>query len=474
MSARTNRHKQYTAMLNTWRKCRDARLGEDVIKLNGEKYLPKLGGQDDDEYAAYKTRGRYYNAFDKTILGHTGLAMRKPLIITAPDALEPLLDDIDRKGADVRGYVKRILEELLEVGRSGTLIDFSRVDESATVADSEGARVYWAHYLTEDILDWRYEDKKLVYVVVRELVEGKIGSDDDDYKYRVLRIDEESGNYVQEIFMGKSETAAEEITPTLGGSPLKEIPFIFHQVDFDLDVDQPPLLDLVNLCLSWYRLKADHMHALHYIALPTPWATGVDEKEMPTTIGPQKIWGIASVDAKVGILEFTGAGVSAIVDELKSMEDQMAVIGARILMPDSVAENTATASTLRSISETSDLASLVIIIAKQLNAMLEFTSLWAGIAGEVDAMMDTKFIPKEMDAQMVTALVATWQSGGIDQDTLIDNFQKAEIIDPEKDIDEMKANIENEEGERMEKAAQAIADATAAAGGNEEEEDDDE
>lgn len=161
------------------------------------------------------------------------------------------------------------------------------------------------------------------------------------------------------------------------------------------------------------------------------------------------------------------------------MEDQMAILGSRILLPDLV-ENTATAAKLRSMSETSDLATIIIILTKQINRLYEFTVTWAGaVSAEEDGIeLDTNFLPKEMDAQLLTAMVGAWQATAFDRNVLNDNLLKAEIIDAETDLDEMLANIEAEEGDRMEKAAQSIANATEAAAGpedspNQNEEEDD-
>jgi hypothetical protein len=173
------------------------------------------------------------------------------------------------------------------------------------------------------------------------------------------------------------------------------------------------------------------------------------------------------------MLEFTGAGVEAIEKELKVMEEQMAIIGARILLPE-ISENTATASTLRSIAETSDLASIVIILERQFNNMLDFTAAWANIAGDTEINWDKQFLPHPMDGAMLTAMVAAWQSGGFDYETLVTNFKKAEIVDPEKTIEELQEATEAEGDERMRKAAEAMAALEAQGNDDEEDEENDE
>jgi hypothetical protein len=456
MSYATDFHRDYTIMSKIWQRCRDAKAGEDAVKNRGEVYLPRLGGQDDDQYNSYKMRARFYNAFNKTIRGHVGLATRKPILVEQPESLEPISNNIDRNGSNITAYVKSLISELLEVGRVITLVDFTKLDAEATMLDAVTARPYWIQYKAEEFIDWHYtDDGILIYAVFRELMEQRGSHYRERYRYRVCELIK--GVYTQTVYEEESSAPVEVITPKIGGNSLDFIPAIVHQTDYDTTVDLPPLLDLVNLCMSHYRLKADQSHALHYVALPTPYVIGVDPQDdnFPKTIGPQQVWGISSPDAKVGMLEFTGAGVEAIDRELRSMEEQMAIIGARILLPE-VSENTATASTLRSISETSDLSSVITILERQVNMMFEFTALWASVSGETSIAMDKNFLPAQMDGATMTAMVAAWQNGGFDYETLVQNFKRAEIIDPEKTIEELQAATDAEGEDRMRKVAEAM------------------
>ena len=50
-------HPDYDARALDWSRARDVLAGEDAIKAAGEKYLPRLDSQTDDEFAAYRKRG---------------------------------------------------------------------------------------------------------------------------------------------------------------------------------------------------------------------------------------------------------------------------------------------------------------------------------------------------------------------------------------------------------------------------------
>ena len=460
----TQTHDDYGVYLPIWTKCRDTRGGEDSVKAAGETYLPRLDGQTDTQYEAYKMRSRFFNAFGKTIDGHLGLATRKQIMMEVPPASEELLENVDRKGNTLEEYIKAVLADTLEVNRGGTLVDYPVVQDGETQADAAGKNPYFVYYKAEHIRDWRYdESNQLVYVLLREELPKEERNLQNGIRYRYRELKLEDGRYTQTLTVDGEEGAREAVTPQMDFKALDAIPFVFHQSKTDNDIQAPLLIDLVNLTLSHYRLKADHAHALHYAALPTPWITGVDSdsKDSPTTIGPQTVWKISAPEAKVGMLEFTGQGVAAIKEELTSMEDQMAILGSRVLLPE-MAEHTATASKLRSISETSDLANTVLTLEKQFNQLLEILLSWAGIAGEVEVDMPTDFMPTEMDAPMITAMVGAWQQGAFDFDTLVKNFQKAEIIEADTNMEEMKAAIADEDEQRVLNAAKAMQ----AVGGN--------
>lgn len=461
-------HPEYAYMLARVRRCRHAREGEDAVQAQGTLYLPRLALQSDEEYEAYKKRARFFNAVARTITGYTGLVFRKPITIDNPESMDPLVENIDRSGSSVGAYAKLVIEEVLTVGRAGTLLDYTRVEGTYPHQESVEERPYWALYQSENILNWEYQEGVLTYVLLREHLTRRNAFYQRHQvliRYRELYL--EDGVYKQKIYIEDAATKEgiplkpvdEEIVPEIEGQTFDRIPFVFHQPDFTERVNVPPLIDLVNLNMSHYRLEADHHHALHYVALPTPWYTGIDptDPNAPTTIGPQKIWGTANPDAKFGMLEYTGAGIGSIKAELQTMEDQMAMLGARLLINENVGEATATATKVRSISETADLAAIVFVVNTQFDNLLDLTAAWAGNAEQdISMTINRQFLPPELDAQMILALVKSWQEGAYDYDTLVQNLQKGEIVDQNLEPEELEQRVEEENQQRMESAAQAV------------------
>ena len=74
-------HPDYDTRLPAWLRARDVLAGEDAVKTAGEKYLPRLASQTDDEYKSYKARAAFFNASARTAEGFIGLVCRLPPFI---------------------------------------------------------------------------------------------------------------------------------------------------------------------------------------------------------------------------------------------------------------------------------------------------------------------------------------------------------------------------------------------------------
>jgi hypothetical protein len=154
------KHPQYVKRANEWQRCRDCVDGQDAVYLRRYEYLPKLKDQTDADYKAYQRRALFFNATQRTVEGMVGLVFRKPPQVEAPAGMKPMLDDVTMADDPLPGFAQGMVEEVLQTGRFGLLIDFPRVDEPApTVAQAEasGARPFITGYQAESVLNWEQE-----------------------------------------------------------------------------------------------------------------------------------------------------------------------------------------------------------------------------------------------------------------------------------------------------------------------------
>lgn len=449
------KHKEYTENYEAWERCEHAAEGQDEIHEYGVKYLPRLSGQTDQEYFAYKQRALYYNATARTIDGLTGMLFMKPETIEAPAAMDNIIADVTMGGLSLHQFAEMISEEVITIGRCGVLVDYPPIVNAVTLAQAQaqGARPYATMYDAESIINWKTgrinNVEQLTLVVLEE--ENEIPVDEFEFKcepqWRVL--DLVNGAYRQRVFRKDKRgefILVEEIFPQINGRVINKIPFEFFGVrDNSPCVNKPPLLDLVDVNLSHYRTTADYEHGLHFTGLPTPVVTGYysDDKSASLRIGSGTAWLLPDPQSKAFYLEFTGQGLGELREALRSKEAMMATLGARILAPEKRAAEAAQTANIHRSSENSVLASIAQSISVGLTHVMEWLRDWSNITGDVKVELNRDFIPNSMTAQDVDVLVKSWQAGAISANVLFENLVAGDIISQETSFDDEQERIKS-------------------------------
>ena len=174
-----NTHPDYDAARPDWIRARDGLAGEDAVKAGGEKYLPRLDSQTDEEFHSYKKRASFFNATARSAGGFVGLIFRRPPFVKIPEATPPrigngsgstspqpsppaervpatgvgralagFLNDADMLGTTLASYAKAVVSEVVGIGRAGSLVDWEGDIEK---------RAYVSLYSAEQIINWRVE-----------------------------------------------------------------------------------------------------------------------------------------------------------------------------------------------------------------------------------------------------------------------------------------------------------------------------
>src|SRR5262245_18163604 len=118
-------HPDYDSSLDSWQRIRDVMAGDAAIKRGGDRYVPRLDSQTDDEFQAYVERGFFYNATARTVSGYIGMIFRRDPVLQLPDtsapvnaALKTFANDVDLLGTTLDSYSKRIVTEVISVARA--------------------------------------------------------------------------------------------------------------------------------------------------------------------------------------------------------------------------------------------------------------------------------------------------------------------------------------------------------------------
>jgi len=478
--------------------------GEDAVKAAGEKYLPRLDSQTDEEFAAYVERASFFNATARTAEAYLGLIFRRPPFVKLPgdggqrsevrgqktglgQAMEEFANDADMLGTSLTAYAKIVVGDVIGLGRAGTLVDWEGGGATGQGAEQ---RAYATLYRAEQIINWRVERVNgrsvPTLIVLRENAENALGSSEDDFEsslveqIRVLRLvpGQDGGVFCrvdlwQEkerpwsrwagLRRGKTEwVLVESRVPRRLGKPLPLIPFVFHGPRHSRpDVDRGPLEDIIAVNLDHYRLDADFKHGLHFTALPTAWVSGFD-KTASLRIGSSSAWVSETPGATAGFLEFTGQGLTTFERAMDRDERLMTILGSRMLEEAKRVGETATAIELRQSGEYSILGGVAFSVSESLTQVLRWVYWWNSteelpddVSGEqVMMQLNTDFSTKGLASQDVQAIVAAWQAGAISQDTMHELFRRGEVLPEGRTNEEEAALIEQQ---RREDAKRALA-----------------
>ncbi len=462
------KHPDYLKALERWKRNRDVLSGEDAVKAAGEKYLPRIGAQTDEEYKAYLKRASFFNATARTHDGLTGMQFRKPPAAELPGQLKDWQLDIDLAGTPLEKFVQRAASDDIAVGRGGILAEYPRAELRERTDDetrAEGLRPYLVYYPAESILDWREGrvNNRTTLAFLKLAHRSEEPKPDDPWvmqavdRIRVYRLTPE-GATVETYRNGKDGWVLEEppVALFMAGKPADEIPFVFTS---GVQVEKAPLDDLVSMNLSHYRTVADYENSAHWASVPTPVFIGDIVSPDGQPVAEVKLGSASGInlglggDAKMLQAEME-EGLGAVLDR---KETYMAILGARILAPDKRQVEAAETAAIHRAGENSVLATRANAVSSAVKKALEFMARFANISGSIDYDINTDYFPQPMSAQELTAIVSSWMNGALTDTELFDALKAGEVIKHDKDYEEHAAEAEDAQRRKDESADAALA-----------------
>lgn len=374
---------------------RDAYKGERQVKSKNTVYLPMTSAQIIDgglnsiesvgfkAYDAYKKRARFPNFTREAIQQALGMMHSQPPEIKLPKAMEGITS---RMGEPLSVLLQKINTEQLLTGRVGLMAD---MPENPGPGED---MPYLATYIPERITNWddgRVEQivpQRLNLVILNES-EFERGSDfswQEKQKYRVLVMgdlldNETEGLYQQGVFEDGHFVESELIAPSWRGRTLQKIPFVFiNSCDITPDVDDPPLLDLGNMCMTIYRADADYRQNLFMQGQDTFVTIGgaFDDTDEVRVGAGSRVDLPQGGDAKyVGV---TSAGLSEQRQALENLERRAGSMGAQTLDSTSRERESGDSLRIRVAARTADLNTIADTGAAGLEQVLKICAEWMG------------------------------------------------------------------------------------------------
>jgi len=441
---------EYTYRSKQWKEIRDCVEGNPAIKRAGEVYLPRMSGMTDPRYEAYKNRAIFVNYVEQTLMGTHGMIFRRRPTVEIPKQIEDIINNIDRKGNSLYQFLSDSVLDMMQTCFGGFLIDVSAVGTNLTVfeADKQGIRPYVTYYKAESIINWKFKvvNGTMVprVVVLKELVEENpedMFSHELVEQYRVLCFDE-NDNYQQLLIrVYESQDKDEEPRYEVEERPffyknkkIKYIPFVFAPYDVP---EKPMLLDIADVNIGHYMMTADYKNGVHLTTLPTGYTTGhkpevdANGNVMPVLLGADQFLQLEEEGAKVGILNYSGEGLTHNENALNSAELQMVVLGSRIITPEKGISETAESANIHRAGENAKLASFANNVSDRITRVLKMICELEGIDERVSVQLCTDYETQGFDANTLNAMANIFSQGKMPLYVLYSMMMRGEFLSPD-------------------------------------------
>jgi hypothetical protein len=349
-----------------------------------ERYLPKHPAESDGVYRQRIKKAFLDNFVGMAIEKANGKIFSQEIAVAdLPPEIETLIENIDRQGRSLNAFIMDVSAQAFCDGISFAMVDMPRKPEGAvTLAEEQalGLRPYAVHVKPSSVLETLSEMIGGVETLTRVRIKECVSVPDAEWGYteieQVRVWYKESGLVRWELYRQGGEFKA-WVMVDQGFTTFKNIyliPFYTNRTGFMEGL--PPFQNIAESTVEHWQWKSEHAHALSMCCFGMYTATGVPE-EFAFQVGPAKTQTCTSPDAKFGVLETSGEGVTLAENALKAIESRIESAGVSLRV-ENAGTVTATAAALDS-DETN--AGLKAVAHGFSNSIEQMVSAFAEILG---------------------------------------------------------------------------------------------
>lgn len=453
-------------VLAKYRKIRDVIEGEERIKECGTLYLPMPNAHDKspsniERFKAYLVRAIFYNVTGRTLIGLVGQIFMRDPVIKVPPLLDSILKDVDGSGVTIEQQMQAACDYTCAYARGGLLIDYPSTnvvneDEDGNITGATVEQLVKGEiratitlFSPWQIVNWRKATigAKTFFTLI--VISEAYCVEDDGFEmkeagqFRVLKLDQATGNYIQEIWRENTPSKYSEYKELRGnyqrktiinmigadGTPLKEIPFTFvGGKNNDANVDMPHMSDMANINIGLYRNSADYEESCFMVGQPTPVITGLTNEwiktvfeSKPVTFGSRAaILLPASGDAKL----IQATENTMLKEAMEDKINHMISLGAKLIQPKDV-QRTAFEVKTDTATEGSVLSSVANNVSAAYTFALNWCAKFMGAPETCEAQLNNDFDMTALSPEQQTQVMLQWAQGGISFTEMRKQLKKA-------------------------------------------------
>lgn len=446
-------HPEYRQRFAQWTKIRDCIEGEDAVKSRMETYLPRRARQNDESYKADLARASFFNATGRTQQSLLSSIFRRPGVVRLPTAMST--ESVTRDGMSVKKVSRWLAEQVIAVTRAGAFVDLP-------AEESQVPQPHLCLYHAEHILSWHEEKGVLKMVLLAERIRDSATTTNmfniqNKWQCRMLALDE-YGEYYQlvgspQFFTNMtSPPVAGRVYPEVYGRRIDSIPFrFFGAIKNSSEVEKPLILDIADLNIKHYIASANLERSRAFVGSPvyttfTSGNSGDDDEAL--VVSPEVVWEFEAND-KAEILEFKGSALSSLENGMEEKEEQMRVMGARLVSQrKNAAARSAGADSEATNSDDATLLDVVESVSEGVTWLLKIMARWTrNPEKDVMVVLNKHFNAPNIGARELRAIDACLNRSLRPKD-IFQLLQEAGLISDDENEDEYISWIEKLKAEQ--------------------------
>lgn len=444
----------YGEMSQSWPLLHALLGGTRAMRAGGVKWLAQEPRESSENYKVRLSRCVLFEAYKRVI----SLICAKPFskeVSTKgelPAEFDGFINNVDRLGADLTDFSKKLMYDATVHGLTHILVDFPKTGGQQTYSDERygSAKPFFRHLTPVQVIGWKTSQDPtsgreiLTQLRIQETMLADAGEFGQTQTKSIRVINVNDFQIYEQIEEGGEYILNTEKSGTIT-SPFNYIPLVtvyFNQTGY-MTAD-PPLEDIAQLNLTHWQSTADHRNYLRFCRIATIKAFGFSKAEIDAgiTISPNSVTSSANPEAKLDFLEHSGQAYEAGVKDLQLIQDQMEVLGLKPLVA-GTAKSTAAGKIIDENNQDSQCQAWIRALESGLGAAFDLAHQWLGLTPsddfEIDIFNDFKVTATGSDD--VDKLLKMRDSAipQISYETFINETRRrgllSEEVDPQKEME---------------------------------------
>lgn len=401
------------------RHLRDAMLprtlmgGSRAMRIQRELFLPRHDAESPQAYQVRINKTFLHNAFKASVKNLAGKVFAQPIVLgddvpvefrgSDADGITGWQENIDLAGRHLNVFGHDLFKEGLITGMCHVLVDMGvnrmlepDVDVGSPELSIATTRPYWVLVKSDQVLSYRVgvTPDGIEMLTRLNILEQTVSPYGDWGEQAVQRVRvlipgawqlwRDFGQQVGEEWKSDWRIEDEGEMVRADGQPWGRIPlFTFYADRTGFMEAESPLMELAEKNLEHWQSSSEQRNLLDYARRPVLWKSG-DEPSG----AKQVAWGSAvmfetrTIGAKLEWVEHKGTAIGAGANDLKNLEDQMAVLSLEPLimaMRPSAKDPTATGKSIDTAEAHSRLQMMAYNLEDAIEEGMGLTAEWAGI-----------------------------------------------------------------------------------------------